>query len=69
MRQNGLLSPHRTPKGEPKRHHGTMVTEAPDVVWATDGAVVQTLDEGRVGSLGFMTPLEAWSAALVPLAA
>jgi putative transposase len=48
MREHGLLSPHRAPRGEPNPHDGTVITEAADVMWATDGAVVETVDEGRV---------------------
>ncbi len=29
-------------------HDGTIITEGADVMWATDGAVVETVDEGRV---------------------
>lgn len=48
MREHGLLSPHRAPQGEPNAHDGRITTDAPDVMWATDGALVQTVDEGRV---------------------
>lgn len=48
MREHGLLSPHRVPQGEPIAHDGTITTDAPDQMWATDGAQVETIDEGRV---------------------
>ena len=46
MRENNLLSPHRVPKSPPKEHDGTIITNEPDVMWATDGAKVFTLDDG-----------------------
>ena len=48
MRAQGLLSPHRGRQGEPKRHDGTIVTSAPDVMWGTDGVRVLTDDDGWV---------------------
>lgn len=46
MRENQLLSPHRAPKGEEQKHDGRITTDAPDVMWGTDGARVQTLEDG-----------------------
>jgi hypothetical protein len=38
MRENKLLSPHRTMKVKKKKEHtGTIITKTPDVMWATDG--------------------------------
>lgn len=48
MRENSLLSPHRRPRGDAKAHEGTIVTDAPDKMWATDGATIDTVDEGKV---------------------
>lgn len=48
MRDSALLSPHRRPRGDAKAHAGTIVTDAPDKMWATDGANVDTVDEGKV---------------------
>jgi len=48
MRENSLLSPHRRPRGDAKAHEGTIVTDAPDKMWATDGATVETVSEGKV---------------------
>ncbi len=48
MRENHLLSPHRTPKGAPDPHTGTITTTAPDVMWGTDGIRIETVDEGWV---------------------
>jgi len=46
MRENNLLSPHRVPKAPPREHDGHIITEEPDVMWATDGAKVFTLEDG-----------------------
>ena len=48
MRAQGLLSAHRGRAGEPKRHDGTIVTSAPDVLWGADGVRVFTADDGWV---------------------
>ena len=38
MRENNLLSPNRRPGKTTKREHdGTIITDAPNVMWATDG--------------------------------
>jgi len=46
MREHNLLSPYRRPQGELNKHDGTIVTDAPNVMWATDAAKVFTLEEG-----------------------
>lgn len=46
MREHNLLSPHRAPSSAPAAHDGTIVTDHPDIMWATDGARVFTLQEG-----------------------
>jgi putative transposase len=48
MRDNGLLSPRRSPKGEEKKHEGRITTEQPDMLWGTDGFKVRTIDDGWV---------------------
>lgn len=48
MRAQGLLSPDCGRQGAPKRHAGTIVTAAPDLMWGTDGVRVFTVDDGRV---------------------
>lgn len=53
MRENNLLSPYRRPCGEQKAHDGTITTDAPNVMWGTDGFRAQTIDEGWVW--GFIT--------------
>lgn len=46
MREHNLLSPHRAPSCPPVVHDGTITTDHPDIMWATDGARVFTLQEG-----------------------
>jgi transposase InsO family protein len=48
MRENNLLSPHRRPCGDQNTHDGTITTDAPNVMWGTDGFRVRTVDEGWV---------------------
>ena len=62
MRAQGLLSPHRGRQGEPKRHDGTIVTSAPDVMWGTDGARVLTVDDGWVWTFA---AIDHWNAECV----
>jgi putative transposase len=46
MREHQLLSPHRRPSGEAKLHDSTITTDAPNVMWGTDGARVFTVEDG-----------------------
>lgn len=46
MRENHLLSPYRGRRGHPRLHEGEIITQAPNVMWGTDGARVFTLEEG-----------------------
>jgi putative transposase len=62
MRENNLLSPHRSRQGEKKVHNGTIITDEPNVMWGTDGAKVFTLDDGWVWT--FAT-VEHWNAECV----
>jgi putative transposase len=48
MRDNQPLSPFRRPPRPANDHDGTILTEAPDVMWGTDATLVQTAEEGRV---------------------
>ena len=48
MRAHRLRSPHRGRHGQPTVHDGTVVTQAPNVMWGTDGVRVCTLDDGGV---------------------
>ena len=45
-RAHGLLSPHRGHQGPAKTHVGRVITQAPNVMWGTDGVRVFTLDDG-----------------------
>jgi len=46
MRENNLLSPHRSRPRPPKKHDGKIITLAPNLMWGTDGARVFTSEEG-----------------------
>jgi len=47
MRENKLLSPVRPVKdGRKNKHEGTIITESPDLLWATDGKKFYTIKEG-----------------------
>ena len=46
MRAHGLLSPPRGRQGAAKTHDGRVITQAPNVMWGTDGVRVCTLDDG-----------------------
>ena len=59
MRAHKLLSPHRGRQGTARVHAGTIVTQAPNVMWGTDGVRVFTLDDGW----GWIfTAVEHWNA-------
>jgi len=47
MREHGLQAPHRVghPHG-PRAHDGTIMTEAPDMMWGTDMTTTVTASEG-----------------------
>lgn len=48
MRENHLLSPHRARRSPGAAHEGTIITKAPNEMWGTDGAQVQTVEDGQV---------------------
>jgi len=62
MRENRLLSPHRGRQGEPTAHDGVITTDAPNVMWGTDGTRIFTLDDGWVW---LFTAVEHWNAECV----
>jgi len=62
MRLAKLLSPHRRRQGEPKTHDGTIGTDAPNVMWGTDGTKVMTVEEGNVW---IFTAVEHWNSECV----
>lgn len=59
MRENSLLSPHRTAQSDGEVHSGKIVTERPNVMWGTDGAMVFTVNEGWVW---IFTAVDHWNA-------
>lgn len=48
MRQNKLLSPHRSAYRPPNPHDGRITTDAPNVMWGSDGTKIRTVDDGWV---------------------
>jgi putative transposase len=48
MRENALLSPHRARQRPAEGHDRTIVTDAPNVMWAIDGTQVATVRDGKV---------------------
>ena len=62
IRAHGLLSPHRGRQGGAPVHDGTVVTQAPNVMWGTDGVRVFTLDDGWVW---IFAAVEHWNAECV----
>jgi transposase InsO family protein len=62
MREHRLLSPHRPRPHTEDPHSGTITTEAPNVMWGTDGARVCTIDDGWVW---IFSAVDHWSAECV----
>ena len=62
MRENALLSPHRNRRGIGIVHDGTIITEAPGIMWGTDGTRVFTLEQGWVW---IFVAVEHWNAECV----
>ena len=62
MRENRLLSPYRSRKATDKKHTGTISTEAPNVMWGTDGTKILTVEDGYVW---LFSAVEHWSAECV----
>jgi transposase InsO family protein len=46
MRENNLLAPCRPGRPRRRKHDGTLVTEAPNLMWCGDGTKFYTLEEG-----------------------
>ena len=59
MRDNALLSPHRARPRPAEAHERSIVTDAPDVMWATDATQVATVRDGKVW---FFAVAEHWNA-------
>ena len=62
MRENALLSPHRCRRRKARVHDGEIVTEAPNVMWGTDGVRVFTVEDGWSW---IFTAVEHWNAECV----
>jgi len=58
MRAHQLLSPHRSRSVPAKAHDGRIITDAPNVRWATDGAKIWTSEDGW---LWMFTTIEHWN--------
>ena len=50
MRDNNPLSPHRARRRDGRTHDGAIITDAPNVLWGTDGVRVFTLEDGGGGT-------------------
>lgn len=48
MGENALLSPHRSPYRSPNPHEGRITTDAPEIMWGSDGTKIRTVDDGWV---------------------
>lgn len=48
MRQNSLLSPNRGHYRPPNPHSGRIITDAPNMMWGSDGTKIQTVEDGWV---------------------
>ncbi len=62
MRQHALLSPHRARARPETPHERRIITEAPNVMWATDATQVTTVQDGKVWLFGVA---EHWNAELL----
>jgi putative transposase len=62
MREHALLSPHRARARPDAAHDRRIVTEAPNVMWATDATQVTTVQDGKVWLFGVA---EHWNAELL----
>lgn len=59
MRKNNLLSPFRHKQNHKRVHDGRIITDMPNVMWATDAAKVFTLEDGWIWFFGI---IEHWNA-------
>ena len=62
MREHALLSPHRARTRSDAPHDRRIVTEAPNVMWATDATQISTVQDGTVWLFGVV---EHWNAELL----
>jgi transposase InsO family protein len=59
MREHALLSPHRARLRPASEHDRTIVTDAPNIVRATDGPQITTLHDGKVRLFATVEPRDA----------
>jgi putative transposase len=62
MRAHALLSPHRARPRPEAAHDRRIVTEAPNIMWATDATQITTVQDGKVWLFGVA---EHWNAELL----
>jgi putative transposase len=62
MREHALLSPHRARTRPEASHDRQIVTEAPDLMWATDATQITTAEDGKVWLFGVV---EHWNAEIM----
>ena len=62
MREHALLSPHRARPRPETSHERHIITEAPNIMWATDATQVTTVRDGKVWLFGVA---EHWNAELL----
>ena len=62
MREHSLLSPHRTRTRSEAAHDRHIITEAPNLMWATDATQITTVADGKVWLFGVA---EHWNAELL----
>ena len=62
MRQHALLSPHRARTRPETSHERHIITEAPNLMWATDASQITTVADGKVWLFGVA---EHWNAELL----
>ena len=59
MRENALLSPHRARTRDTRPHDRRIITEAPNIMWATDATQITTVQDGKIWLFGV---IEHWNA-------
>jgi putative transposase len=62
MRAHALLSPHRARSRPETAHERRIITEAPNIMWATDATQVTTAEDGKVWLFGVA---EHWNAEIM----
>jgi transposase InsO family protein len=62
MRENALLSPHRSSRKSEDRHDRKITTPAPNIMWAIDATQIPTVQDGKVWMFGVA---EHWNAEML----